>query len=789
MSLAGPTPSRPDPGDGPSDLAEQALAAAGVGSFDWDVTTGQLVWDQRLCGIFGLDPATATPRIETFQDLIVPEDAADVVAAMKAAVRSCGEYVAEYRIRRPDGRVRWVAARGRVLPGPDGRAARMLGLVRDSTHMRRDVAARALEHLADAFVAVDAGWRVTFVNRHAATLLGVDPEAAPGRLLWDVWPALAAAGYDRAFLAALASGEPGLVSMYVVEAERWLQLRLVPDGEGLSIFATDITVERAADLDRRRELTRPEQARRVLAYSAALAEAVTVTDVTDVVATMVLGAFDAAGMLVSLAESGKLRLVGHSGYNEHARELLDGQPIDSDSPVAQAMRTRRPLFLPSREAYLSLYPRLLALVEASEKEAWAFLPLTVSGRTLGSLTISFAEPHEFAPEERSLLASVAGLLAQTLERARLRDAERSLAAELQAQLLPRALPRPEGLVAAARYLPATEGMEVGGDWYEVLELPGQRVGVVIGDVQGHNVRAATVMGQLRNALRAYAAEGHEPIVVVQRTNRLMTDLDPTVFATCALMVVDPRAGSAQLVLAGHPPPLLRSADGSCGLLDGPVGLPLGVDPEEAYTAQTVALAPGDTLVLYTDGLVEDARRPFDVGLLAVTDILARTPVDDLERLADALVDCARGAEHRPDDIAVLVVRHDGLPAGCRPPMATMSVDRADPRAARTARDFIARQLTEWGIEELHDTTVLLVSEVVTNALRHTGGRVEIELCRLAAGVRTEVSDETSAPPVQEEQDLLSESGRGVPLMDALSDRWGTAPRGVGKVVWFELDER
>lgn len=765
-----------------------ALAAADVGTFDWDIVTGQLIWDERLCRIFGLAEADFTPRIETFYALVVPDDLAQVLAAMRAAIASCGDFVAEYRVCLPDDSVRWVEARGRVLADPRGRPARMLGVARDSTDLRhgRDAVARVLEHMADAFIAVDSAWDVTFLNRHAESLLGVEHAAARGHPIWDIWPELTTSGYAAAFHAAMGSGEPATITMYVVATDRWFQLRLVPDRDGLSIFAVDITAARAADLERRRDVTRPEQARRVLAYSAALAEAVSVRDVTDVVATMVLGAFDGAGMIVSLADSGKLRLAGSTGYSPAAMALLDGLSIDAAAPIAQVMRTREPLFLPSAEAYLGMFPAMAPAVEAAEKHAWAFLPLTVSGRALGTLVISFDHPREFAPEERSLLVSVGGLLAQTLARARLRDAERSLAAELQQHLLPRALPQPTGLTATARYLPATEGIDVGGDWYELLELPGERVGLVIGDVQGHNVHAAAVMGQLRNALRAYAAEGHEPAVVMSRTNRLMADLDPAIFATCALLVIDLRAGTAVVVQAGHPSPVVRSADGRCRILVAPVGLPLGVDPDETYTASSVTLAAGDTVVLYTDGLVEDARRTLDEGLAALLAALTAAPDDDLEALADTLVAGATAAEHRSDDIAVLVVRHDGLPDADRPSLASMSVDRRDPRAARMARDFIAGQLGAWGLDELRDTTVLLVSEVVTNALRHTRGQIDIELCRLPGRVRVEVSDEASSPPILAVTDLLAESGRGVPLMDALADRWGTAPRGDGKVVWFAL---
>lgn len=767
-----------------------AAADAAIGTFDWDIKTGHLTWDDETCRIFGIDRADFVPRIETFYAAVLPEDVPALGCAIEKAVATCGGFDAEFRIRRPDGSVRWVSGQARILAGADGDAERMVGVTRHSTRLlrSREAVVRTVEHMPDAFLAVDTTWHVSFANRQAEAMLGLAADTGEGKLLWQVWPSLVSGGFDQAVTDAMLRGESHTFSMHVAESDQWYQLRVVPDGDGLVIFASEISASRAARLEQHRGLTRPEQARRVLAYSAALAEADGVRDVTDVVATMVLGAFDASGMLVLLADSGKLRLAGHSGYTERLLGMIDGLPLEARLPLAQVTRTREPIFVASPSAYVEAFPTSAQMVEAGGKQAWAFLPLTVSGRSLGSLTISFDRPHEFAPEERGLLVSVAGLLAQTLERARLRDAERTLAGELQRHLLPRALPRPAGLVAAARYLPATAGMDVGGDWYEVIELPSERVGLVIGDVQGHNVHAAAVMGQLRNALRAYAAEGHPAPVVMSRTNQLMADLDPDSFATCCYVIIDPRRGTGEIVRAGHPPPLLRQASGRCALVETPVGLPLGVDHNESYRAQRIDLARGDALVLFTDGLVEDAARALDDGVAEVVEVVGRTPVDDLDDVAEQLVAAARAAEHRPDDIAVLVVRYDGLDGNHHADLVTMSVDRADPRAARTARDFIAGKLSIWGLDDLRDTVVLLVSEVVTNALRHTHGRVAIELVRLPGSIRVNVSDDTSMAPTQSLADLLDESGRGIPLVSALSDRWGSAPRGEGKVVWFELDD-
>ncbi len=763
------------------------MAAGGLGWFDWQVRLDNLELDDRSHELFGFEPASFDHRIASFWKILHPDDRPGVEAAVQAALDACSDYVAEYRVVLPDGAVRWVEARGRVEAGDDGTAERMLGVARDTSDQRlaRDTVARALEHMADGFISVDDDWIVTYANKNAEVFVGPAPKAL-GRALWEVWPHLTS-GYQAVVREAAETGQTRTFDKFVVEREAWYRIRVVPHQDGLSLFAADVTAAKAAELERDRAITRPDQARAVLAYSAALAEADSVDDVIGVVATLVLPAFGAGGVLVSLLDGNRLTLSGHAGYPPAAVQMLGRLGADEDNPISRTLRSREPLFLPSRGAYLGLFPGTGPLLDATRKNAWAFLPLTVSGRTLGTLTISFAQARDFAPEEQSLLVSVGGLLAQTLARSRLRDAERTLAAELQQQLLPRALPQPAGLTTTARYLAATDGMGVGGDWYDVLELPGQRVSVVIGDVQGHSMQAAAVMGQLRNALRAYAAEGHEPAAVMSRSNRLMIELDSGVFATCAIVTVDLRTATAEVVLAGHPPPMRHAESGKVDSMEAPVGPPLGVVAGEEYRTSRVDLDLGDVLVLFTDGLVEDSARSYEDGLATVRTTLADGPYDDLEDLADRLLAAAVDTGHLSDDVALLVVRHDGLPAEGRPEHDRTTIDRLDPRAARSARDFIARHVAEPELTDLRETAVLLVSEVVTNALRHTDGNVDLALWRFQDRVRVEVSDETSRSPVASRAGLLDESGRGVPLMDALSDRWGTSPHGDGKVVWFELD--
>jgi anti-sigma regulatory factor (Ser/Thr protein kinase) len=211
---------------------------------------------------------------------------------------------------------------------------------------------------------------------------------------------------------------------------------------------------------------------------------------------------------------------------------------------------------------------------------------------------------------------------------------------------------------------------------------------------------------------------------------------------------------------------------------------LGIEPDAAYVNAPVQLEARDTVVLFTDGLLEELRRPYDEALRDLAETL-RTAPEDLEEMADLLVARERGLRGRSDDVALLLVRLEGSPE--RSDHARTIVDRRDPRAARAARDFLAGFVPQSELEDIRETCVLLVSEVVTNALRHTDGQIHLAVWRYQDRMRIEVSDEEERPPVLGVTDLLDEAGRGVPLMDALADRWGTAPRGAGKVVWFELD--
>ncbi|MEU2184146.1 SpoIIE family protein phosphatase [Streptomyces thermolilacinus] len=411
----------------------------------------------------------------------------------------------------------------------------------------------------------------------------------------------------------------------------------------------------------------------------------------------------------------------------------------------------------------------------------ALLPLPAEGRVIGACLAGWDEPHEFGAEERSLLTATAGLVGQALRRAHAFDAQHELATTLQRSLLPRRLPELAGGVAVARYLPAMVGLEVGGDWYDVIPLSESRVALVIGDVQGHSAGAATIMGQIRTAIRAYAVEGHPPDVVVSHANRLLVGMETDLFATCCYVELDMEEGETWIVRAGHLAPLLRHPDGSTEEVATEGGLPLGVLADSDYPITAVGLAPGTVIALLTDGLVESSSLHLEDGMLRMRDLLCEADPGDAGRMADQLLG---DGTRRDDDIALLLMRYDGMGV---PPIRTGWTVWRLPDAVMHARRFTARTLRAWGVAEEADAALLVVSELVTNALVHTQGAVRLDLTLAGDRMRIAVTDTSPRAPAKPVMaDWESTGGRGLFLVEAMSASWGSVPVSGGKQVWSEF---
>ncbi|MDG9700836.1 SpoIIE family protein phosphatase [Streptomyces sp. DH37] len=528
-------------------------------------------------------------------------------------------------------------------------------------------AADLVERLPVGTVALNLEGRVTYLNTAAAELLGSSTDRLLGTVPWQSLPWLDDPVYEDHYRAAVLSREPVAYTV-LLPPDRWLDFRLYPDDSGISALITPgHTPGRAAAGPPgpaaapfsavASPVSVPAAAGRIhqlMHLAAALSETVSVRDVIGLVADQVLPAFGAQGMVMSAVDADRLRITGHRGYAPEAIELLDGLPLDTDlTPVGHALASGVPAFFANPREIARAYPRSPAV---SGKQAWAFLPLIVSGRGVGCCVISYDRPHTFTAGERAVLTSLAGLIAQALDRARLYDTKHELAHGLQQALLPHNLPAPKGLQVAARYLPATYGMEIGGDFYDLIRLDEANTAAVIGDVQGHNTTAAALMGQVRTAVHAHATTGASPGAVLARTNRLLADLDPGLFTSCLYAHLDTARHRARLATAGHPPPLLRHPDGRAEVLRLPPGLLLGIDPGVHYPTIEIPLPPGTTLALYTDGLVEAPGTDIDDAIARLAHLLARAGQRDLDSLADDLVRSTTPPAPRADDIALLLIR-------------------------------------------------------------------------------------------------------------------------------------
>ena len=346
--------------------------------------------------------------------------------------------------------------------------------------------------------------------------------------------------------------------------------------------------------------------------------------------------------------------------------------------------------------------------------------------------------------------------------ARLYERERGIAATLQANLLPAGLPEIPGVISAAEYQPGAEGVDVGGDWYEVIPLSGGRVGMAIGDVVGRGVRAAAMMGQLRVALRAYAMELDSPAEVARRVARFVRTLDSEQMGTCVYAVFDPRSGELRFTIAGHPPPLVLSPEGEASFLDGSPGLPFGVRGDPDYRESTVTVAPGSTLLLYTDGLVERRGEPIDEGLERLRGLATGIPSSPDSLCARVLSALVQGAH--PDDVALLAVHAVALD---RESLELELAADADELAG------LRRRLRAWledagaDREEVQDI-VLAACEAAANAVEHAYGPGEATFAvsaQIAHGeVTIEVRDRGTWRPQRDKK-----RGRGLGVMRETMD--------------------
>ncbi|MEV5847040.1 SpoIIE family protein phosphatase [Streptomyces sp. NPDC051985] len=423
-----------------------------------------------------------------------------------------------------------------------------------------------------------------------------------------------------------------------------------------------------------------------------------------------------------------------------------------------------------------------------EVHSWLLVPMLARGVALGTAVFMRSRsPRRFEPDDVLLAEQIVTRTAVCVDNASRYHRERTTARTLRRSLLPQRLPSPSAVRTASRYLPASEHTGLGGDWFDVIPVSGARVALVVGDVVGHGLQSAVTMGRLRGAVRTLADLDLSPVEVLthldDQLNRFLDERGDEVSlvtgATCLYAVYDPVSRRCQLARAGHPPPAVVSADGGVSFVDLPGGPPLGLGGV-VFEEREITLGDGDLLVLYTDGLLESRSQDFETGLRRMREVLARTSASAApQQVCDTLVRELLPPGHQ-DDVAVLVARMTGLAPDSH---VTWEIEAQEMMVGR-ARELTARQMAVWGLAEDSFTTELIVSELLTNALRYGGEPITLRLIRDQSLI-CEVSDGSSTSPHVRRAQETDEGGRGLYLITRLTQNWGTRYGERGKTIWAE----
>ncbi|SHK69307.1 ATP-binding SpoIIE family protein phosphatase [Actinacidiphila paucisporea] len=470
----------------------------------------------------------------------------------------------------------------------------------------------------------------------------------------------------------------------------------------------------------------------------------------------------------------------YGGTGDSIGVLLDG-------PLAEVLRGVRPVFADSiraADALAELLGRGDDPIGLPTGRRALLAPLRGRRRVIGAaVLLRRAGRAPFESDDLLVAAQLATHTALGVDKAVLYGREAYIADALQREMLPDSLPQPTGVQLASRYLPAAESARVGGDWYDAIPLPGSRVALVVGDVMGHSMTSAAIMGQLRTTVQTLAGLDLAPQEVLYHLDEQAQRLGQDRMATCVYAVYDPIAHRLVVANAGHPPPVLLHADGLAEVLRVPPGAPIGVGgvPFEAVELPAPA---GATLLLYTDGLVESRSRDVWGGIELLRERLhdAASVVSPppLEPLCDEVLEIL-GPGDRDDDIALLAARFDGIAP------SDVAYWFLEPQAQTPgrARRLVRQALRRWDLEDQLEAAELLVSEIVTNAVRYAERPITLRLLRTDV-LRCEVGDDAPLLPRMRHAAPEEEGGRGLYLVNRMAQRWGATRLGAGKVVWFEL---
>ncbi|MER5601266.1 SpoIIE family protein phosphatase [Streptomyces sp. NPDC002265] len=464
----------------------------------------------------------------------------------------------------------------------------------------------------------------------------------------------------------------------------------------------------------------------------------------------------------------------------------EAMPFPAHTPFFQCMTSGQPVLVPRISEQMGH-----AIAAQFEKRdirplitgrSMLVVPLKARDVVLGfMILLRHPERVEFNDMDRVTGAELAARAGLVLDNARMYTYQESVAETLQDSMLPHIPPRMAGCDIATRYLPGTLLGRIGGDWFDSVKLPGARTALVVGDVMGHGLNSAAMMGQLRTAVQTMAALDLPPAQLLRNLDDLAQRLGDGYLATCLYAVYDPVAGELHLANAGHiPPVLVRAGNGRSELLDLPTGAPIGVGGVP-FESVRVRVEPGDRLVMCTDGLVEMRGEDIGVGLATLCESAAH-PAASMDDACDTIIRALNTRGGRKDDVALLMARLNGI----APDQVAEWRLALDPAEVRRARAAVREQLHDWGLARQAANAELLVGELVTNAVRHSHGRPVVLRLVYGESLLCEVDDDDHDLPSLLSAGPDDERGRGLRVVSALAREWGTSRRGAGKTVWFEL---
>ncbi|HXV94057.1 MAG TPA: SpoIIE family protein phosphatase, partial [Pseudonocardia sp.] len=764
--------------------------------------------------------------------VVHPDDRDEVTACRARSTAAARDFDLTYRAVAADGRVLWLHDVVHVVRDADGVARRLQGVMIDVTQRKR--AERFAAVLAESSRLLagpeDARFRLAALAQLVRDVFGdfvvvsvrdpdgrfrrvaaAHPDPETERLLADLPPIRVPPDraeqfrrgdpvvipLDGEMAARIADDEHDVHALISLLASQTLVVPLVSAGRllGAITFFTggesraydDADLTLAEELGRRAAaMVAAEAARRrerhIQQVTADLASSDGVVEAAGRLTERMVEILGAGAAAFYLAEPDRtLRLNHHVGYSAKLMKAFATIPGGARVPVADAFRTGEAVWVGSREEWEQHYPSIIPLARGNGMVASAAVPLFAGGRALGAIALSFPDARDFAPDEREFVLALAAQVAPAFERAALADERRHVAETLQRSLLPKGLPTIEGLGFAARYLPGVAGVAAGGDWYDVLPLDGDRVAVAVGDVVGQGAAAAAVMGQLRSALAAYLLEGHAPHAALDRLHRFAGTLDGATGSTAICVVVNPHTGELEWARAGHPPPLLLTADGARYLPEIP-GAVLGMRDRPPSAAGRAALGPGSTVLLYTDGLVERRGQVIDEGLGRLARVAAALRAEPAEVLATRLLDRCLAPNGPADDVALIVTRVVPVPLRLRLPA----------EAARLRE--LRRAVGGWAEaadlpDELTYDLQLAIGEAAANVVEHAyrdraHGPLEVELWYDAGpAVHARVRDVGVWRPRRADPGYR---GRGLDLIQAVAQEAVVEPGPDGTEVRFRI---